>query len=48
MSYMDHNAAFAPSCTVLELSDEEVGAVVGGESPNWAVNGRGPSPRPDR
>jgi hypothetical protein len=46
MSYMDHNAAFAPSCAIIELSDEEVGAVVGGESPNWAVNGRGPDLSP--
>ena len=44
MSYMNCRAAFASG--ISELSLEEVRAVGGGESPTYAVTGRGPNLSP--
>ena len=41
---MHKDTLIAPGA-IVDLSAEEVGAVFGGEAPNWAVNGRGPDLR---
>lgn len=40
MSYLHHQAVFAGG--IHELSLEEIGAVSGGEAPNYSLTGQGP------